>query len=157
MRRPIPLPRPKQVPDEIVEAFRAVAPTLEEFARQNGLLIERYRRGKSAWEFSFARRIGGQAALVVTYREQTGHVLDISALWWLDDFAGRTRRLRSEKIAVYDRRSAAPELRRQLEAGLQRIDGWTLEDLGPPFGPFRDWATSTADSLAEARNQLPLR
>ena len=49
------------VPAEIVDAFRAVAPTLEEFARQHDLLIERYRRGKPAWELRFARRASSAA------------------------------------------------------------------------------------------------
>jgi len=129
------------IPAEIVDAFRAVAPAVEDFAREHGLLIERYRRGKSAWELRFARRVGGEAMLTISYRERTGHVLDVSVTWWVDDLDQRTRRLRSEKVAVFDRREAPDVLRRQLEAGLALIDRWTIEDLGPPHGPF---AASTA-------------
>src|SRR5207249_159309 len=84
-------------PAGIVDAFRAVAPTLEEFARQHDLLIERYRRGKPAWELRFARRVGGEAVITISYRERTGHVLDVSVIWWVDDWPAQTRRLRSEK------------------------------------------------------------
>jgi hypothetical protein len=133
------------IPTEIVEAFRAVAPTVEDFARENDLLIERYRRGKAAWELRFARRGGGEAVLTLSYRERTGHVLDLSATWWVDDPVARTRRLRSEKIAVFDRRDQPAALRRQLEAALARIDQWTDADLGPPHGPFK---TSLADPTA---------
>ena len=134
-----------------MDAFRAVAPAVEDFARENGLLIERYRRGKAAWELRFARRVGGEAVLTISYRERTGHVLDVSATWWADDPVARTRRLRSEKIAVFDRRDQPAALRRQLEAGLARIDQWTDADLGPPHGPFK---ISTADPTAA---QLPRR
>ena len=109
------------IPTEIVDAFRAVAPAIEAFAQEHGLLIERYRRGKPAWELRFARRLGGEAVIAVTYRERTGHVLDISAVWWLDDRASKTRRLRSEKVAVYDRRAAPANLAQQLGKG--RGDG----------------------------------
>jgi hypothetical protein len=125
------------IPAEIVDAFRAVAPAVEAFARARGLLIDRYRRGKPAWELRFARRLGGEAVIAVTYRERTGHVLDISAVWWLDDPAAQTRRLRSEKIAVYDRRAAPTALAQQLEEALATVDRWTLDDLGPPHGPFK--------------------
>ena len=139
------------IPAEIVDAFRAVAPAVEEFAREHDLLIERYRRGKSAWELRFARRIGGEAVLTISYRERTGHVLDVSVTWWLDDPEQRTRRLRSQKVAVYDRREPPAVLRRDLEAGLALIDRWTTDDLGPPRGPF---TTSTA---GPASPRLPWR
>jgi hypothetical protein len=138
------------IPTEIVDAFRAVAPAVEDFAREHDLLIERYRRGKSAWELRFARRAGGEAVLTISYRERTGHVLDISVTWWVDDPDQRTRRLRSEKVAVFDRRETPSALRQQLEAGLQLIDRWTSDDLGPPHGPFK-----TVGAPASA--PLPLR
>jgi hypothetical protein len=124
------------IPIEIVDAFRAVAPAIEGFALEHDLLIERYRRAKPAWELRFARRLGGQAVITISYRERTGHVLDVIATWWLDDDATRTRRLRSAKIGVYDRRAAATVLTELLETALATIDHWTLEDLGPPHGPF---------------------
>jgi len=113
-----------------------VAPAIEAFAREHDLLIDRYRRGKPVWELRFARRLGGQAVLTISYRERTGHVLDVSITWWLDDRALKTRRLRSEKIGVFDRRAPSATLVQQLEAGLATVDRWTLADLGPPRGPF---------------------
>ncbi|MDQ6709263.1 MAG: hypothetical protein M3Z11_01760 [Candidatus Dormibacteraeota bacterium] len=133
MRAPTRLP---PVPDEIIDAFRAVAPTVEAFARVNDLQIDRYRRGKAAWELPFERRIGGEATLTLSYRERTGHVLDLSAVWWVDDPVSRTRRLRAEKVGVFDRRASQQHLRDLLDAGLARVDQWTEDDLGPPHGPF---------------------
>jgi len=124
------------IPTQIVDAFRAVAPAIEAFAREQDLLIDRYRRGKPSWELRFARRLGGQAVLTISYRERTGHVLDVSATWWVDDRAAQTRRLRSEKIGVYDRRAPSAGLVQLLDAGLAVVDHWTLSDLGPPRGPF---------------------
>jgi hypothetical protein len=144
-------PRLAPVPVEIVDAFRAIAPTVETFARGQGLLIERYRGGKGAWELRFARRAGGVATITISYRERTGHVLDLSATWWLDDRERQTRRLRSEKVAVFDRRAPASVLREQLTAALLTIDGWTPDDLGPPRGPYRAWNTEATDG------DLPLR
>ncbi|HEY4872567.1 MAG TPA: hypothetical protein VIJ03_11805 [Candidatus Dormibacteraeota bacterium] len=132
-----PSTRLSPIPTEIVDAFRAVAPVIEAFAQERGLLIERYRRGKPAWELRFARRLGGEAVIAISYRERTGHVLDVSAVWWLDDRAAQTRRLRSAKVAVYDRRAAPATLAQQLDAALTSVDRWTLDDLGPPHGPFK--------------------
>ncbi len=139
------------IPAEIVDAFRAVAPAVEDFAREHDLLIERYRRGKSAWELRFARRVGGEAVLTISYRERTGHVLDVSVTWWVDDLQQRTRRLRSEKVAVFDRREPPAALRRQLEAGLALVDRWTTADLGPAHGPF------SSSAAAPASPPLPMR
>jgi hypothetical protein len=153
-----PRSRTARVPDEVLEAFRAVAPMVEEFAREHGLVIDRYRQGRPAWELRFARELGGEAALVLSYRERTGHVLDLSAVWWIDDFGARSRRLRSQKIAAWDRRAEHPVLRRQLDAGLSLIDGWREDDLGPARGPYLRWGRErTAASLEEARRQLPRR
>ena len=124
------------IPTEIVDAFRAVAPVIEAFARENDLLIDRYRRVKPAWELRFARRVGGEGVITISYRERTGHVLDVITTWWLDDHAAKTRRLRSAKIGVYDRRAPASALTQLLQAALATVDRWTLEDLGPPHGPF---------------------
>ena len=131
-----PATRLSPIPIQIVDAFRAVAPAIEAFALEHDLLIDRYRRGKPSWELRFARRVGGQAVITISYRERTGHVLDVSTTWWVDNPATQTRRLRSEKIGVYDRRAPAAALVGQLEAGLQTVDQWTLSDLGPPRGPF---------------------
>lgn len=152
------LRRPPPIPEEIIDAFRLVAPVVEAFARERGLLIERYRQGKAAWELRFARALGGEAAIVVSYRERTGHVLDVSALWWVDDFESRTRRLRSDKVAVFDRRAHPSLLRGQLEDALARVDAWTLTDLGPAHGPYISWERElTIESVRSARKRLPQR
>jgi hypothetical protein len=80
--------------------------------------------------------MGGEAVLTISYRERTGHVLDVSATWWLDDRAAQTRRLRSAKVGVYDRRAPSLALVELLVTGLGMVDQWTLSDLGPPRGPF---------------------
>jgi hypothetical protein len=143
------------IPTEIVDAFRAVAPAIERFGREHDLLIDRYRRGKPAWELRFARRVGGEAVVTISYRERTGHVLDVIATWWLDDRANRTRRLRSAKIGVYDRRAAATALTQLLQTALATIDRWTLADLGPARGPFM--AAASAAPGVEGAARLSLR
>jgi hypothetical protein len=147
-----PLTRLPPIPDEIIDAFRAIAPPVEAFAREHELRIQRYRRGKAAWELQFARVQGGEASLTISYRERTGHVLDISAVWWVDDPLSRTRRLRADKIGVYDRRAPATALRDLLCDGLARVDGWTDADLGPPHGPFKTWPIPSSE-----QEELPRR
>ena len=143
------------IPTQIVDAFRVVAQAVETFAREHDLLIDRYRRGKPSWELRFARRLGGQAVLTISYRERTGHVLDVSATWWLDDHATQTRRLRSEKIGVYDRRAPSATLVQQLETGLATVDRWTLSDLGPPRGPFPAETSAAPGVERAARTAAP--
>jgi hypothetical protein len=151
----MPQARISPIPTQIVDAFRAVAPAIEAFAREHDLLIDRYRRGKPVWELRFARRLGGEAVITLSYRERTGHVLDISATWWLDDRDTQTRRLRSAKIGVYDRRAAPTALTALLQTALATVDRWTLEDLGPPHGPFPA-GTSAAPGVERAA-RLSLR
>lgn len=153
-----PLTRLSPVPVEIIEAFRAVAPTLEAFARTNGFVIDRYRRGKAAWELRCARQQGGEARLTVSYRERTGHLLDVSATWWVDDLTSRTRRLVSAKAGAFDRRASQRQLEQLLLDAMHQIDRWAPSDLGPPRGPFKDWvADGPAETLTDAHDQLPVR
>jgi len=91
---------------------------------------------EAAWQLTTEPIQGGEASLTISYRERTGHVLDISAVWWLDDPVSRTRRLRSDKVGVWERRGSSQALRAMLEEGLARINGWTGRDLGPPRGPY---------------------
>jgi hypothetical protein len=146
-----PSTRLSPIPAEIVDAFRTVAPAIEAFAQEQGLLIERYRRGKPAWELRFARQLGGEAVIAISYRERTGHVLDVNGVWWVDDPATQTRRLRSEKIGVYDRRAVPAALAQQLKNALTIVDRWTLEDLGPPHGPFKPAPEEAAGHLLRQR------
>jgi len=139
------------IPVEIVDAFRAIAPAVEAFAREHELLIERYRHGKAAWELRFERQLGGEAVITISYRERTGHVLDISATWWIDDREQRTRRLRSQKVAVYDRRAGASTLRAQLDQALATVDRWTIDELGSPRGPFPAWTTEASGPALSRR------
>lgn len=146
------------MPDEIVDAFRAVAPTLEAFARSNRFLIERYRRGKAAWELRCARQQGGEACLTISYRERTGHALDVSATWWVDDLTSRTRRLVAAKVGAFNRRESPQGLEQLLTDGMKQVDRWGPADLGPPHGPFKDWAKEqTAETVTEAHDGLPVR
>ena len=126
--------------DEIIEAFRAITPAVEAFARAHEMRIDRYRHGKAAWELALAPDGGGEATLTISYRERTGHVLDVSAVWWVDDRVTRTRRLRADKIGVYERRATPQALVALLTAGLTKVNRWTEADLGPPHGPYREWA-----------------
>ena len=153
-----PLTRLSPVPDDIVDAFRAVAPTVEAFARSNRFLIERYRRGKAAWELRCARQQGGEACLTISYRERTGHVLDLSATWWVDDFTSRTRRLVSAKVGAFNRRESPRLLEQLLTDAMNQVDRWAPADLGPAHGPFNDWPEEqTAETFTEARDRLPVR
>src|SRR5260370_25518153 len=66
-----PQARLSPIPTQIVDAFRAVAPAIEAFARQHDLLIDRYRRAKPSWHLRFARRIGGGALPTTSSRGHT--------------------------------------------------------------------------------------
>jgi hypothetical protein len=137
-----------------MEAFRSVAPVIESFAREHDLLIERYRGGRAGWDLHFARRLGGEARISVSYRERTGHVLDVLAVWWLDDLESRSRRLRSAKLGVFRRRESTSILRELLASALELVDGWKLDDLGAAHGPFPQAAEDAAGGPGD---RLPVR
>ncbi len=139
----------------IYAAFREVAPTIEAFARMHELPIERYRRDAANWTLRFARGVGGEASIVLSYREATGHAFDITALWWIDDYTARTRRLKSAKVGIYLRRDPPETLTGLLESALRVIAGWRVDDLGPPIGPYQ-WKASREEWEADLQT-LPQR
>jgi hypothetical protein len=141
---------------EVRDHFLSIAPAVEHFASEHGLRIDRYRKGKPAWELRYARRDGAVATIVLSAREPTWHALDVVAVFWLDDWATRTRRLRSEKVAVYFWRDSPQRLEEQLQDALGRLDRWSLDDLGRPHGPFKDWPAHE-DDFIRALKDLPLR
>ena len=143
-------------PNQVTEHFSKVGPLIEEFARENGLLIERYRKGKPAWELRYARRDGGVGSITLSAREPTWHALDVVAVFWLDEWATRSRRLRSEKVAVYFWRDSPEALKEQLRQALARLDGWSVEDLGSPHGPFQDWPADEQEFTKRVTG-LPIR
>jgi hypothetical protein len=144
------------LPAEVTEHFLSVAPVIERFASENSLLVERYRKGKPAWELRYARRDGGVGSITLSAREPTWHALDIVAVFWLDDWATRSRRLRSEKVAVYFWRDAPSSLEGQLREALERLDRWSIKDLGGPHGPFKDWPADEKE-FAKSLTGLPVR
>ena len=144
------------LPGEVTEHFLAVAPVIELFASTHTLRIDRYRKGKPAWELRYARSDGAVANIVLSAREPSWHALDVVAVLWLDDWPSRSRRLRSEKVDVYFWRDSPGQLEEQLDRALSRLDSWSLADLGGPYGPFRDWPASENDFI-QARAELPLR
>jgi hypothetical protein len=143
----------RAVMQPIYAAFRDIAPAVEAFARTHGLLIERYRRESATWSLRFTRHLGGEAAIVVAYREATGHAFDITALWWIDDYEARTRRLKSSKVGVYLRHDPPAALTALLDQALALIASWGEEALGEPRGPYQ-WKLSRAEWEADLK-RLP--
>ncbi len=138
----------RAVMQPIYAAFREMAPAIEAFAHRHQLAVERYRRDAANWTLRFARVTGGEASIVISYRESTGHVFDISAIWWIDDYDARSRRLKSAKIGTYFRREPPDALTRLLDEALARVRGWSEADLGRPLGPYQ-WKVSRPEWEAD--------
>lgn len=92
---------------------------------------------------------------MVSYREATAHAFDVAALWWVDDYAARTRRLKSVKIGPYLRRDPRSMLQTMLDDALAQISSWTLNDLGRTIGPYQ-WRSSREELEADLA-RLPRR
>jgi hypothetical protein len=142
----------RAVMQPIYAAFRDIAPAVERFARAHGLPIERYRREAATWSLRFTR-LGGEGAIVVAYREATGHAFDLTALWWIDDYEARTRRLKSAKVGVYLRHDPPETLTALLDQALALIGGWSEDALGQPRGPYQ-WKVSREEWEADLK-RLP--
>jgi hypothetical protein len=136
----------------IYAAFRDIAPAVEAFARTHALPIERYRREAATWSLRFTR-LGGEGAIVVAYREATGHAFDLTALWWIDDYEARTRRLKSSKVGVYLRHDPPAALTALLDQALALIAGWGEDALGAPRGPYQ-WKLNREEWEADLK-RLP--
>ena len=144
------------LPSQVKERFLGVAPVIEQFASDNRLRIERYRNAKPAWELSYARRDGGIGSITLSAREPSWHALDVVAVFWLDDWTARSRRLRSEKVGVYFWRDSPHTLEGKLRDALERLDSWSVNDLGSPHGPFRDWPADESEFMRRL-TELPVR
>jgi hypothetical protein len=144
------------VPAEVTENFEALRPVIERFATDHGLRLDRYRKGKPAWELRYARRQGGVGSITLSAREPSWHAVDVVAVFWLDDWETRSRRLRSEKVGVYFWRDPAETLEAELREALRMLDSWSIDDLGVPHGPFKDWAPDRGEFM-RALDALPIR
>ena len=144
------------LPAEVRGHFLSIAPLVERFASDKGLRIDRYQKNKPAWELRYARQDGAIGSITLSAREPSWHALDVVAVFWLDDWPTRSRRLRSEKVGVYFWRDPPEQLLEKLEGALARLDSWSLDDLGKAYGPFKDWPAREGDFI-KARTELPLR
>jgi len=74
--------------------FRPLAPTLERFASEHHLLIDRYYHDGPGWDFRFRHPRGGEAYVEV--RRAADGAIKIIKMWWQDDYERATRSAKTE-------------------------------------------------------------
>lgn len=72
--------------------FVPLAGSLEAFAEQNRLRIEKYYHDAPTWSLLFRHPKGGVAKVEVTKNTETQ--VGIGGIWWIDDYDAGTRSLR---------------------------------------------------------------
>jgi hypothetical protein len=143
----------KQDHDELEQFFAPLAPSLTAFGLKHGLKLTRYHRGSFSWDFLFLHPRGGLGQIVVRCHE--GERVQIHSTWWRDDYAARTRYVRSDSEPPGE---PLPEVvLGGVSRALRRILAW--DNLIDAHRGYDGWArTSETEfyALEEAGLRLPV-
>src|ERR1700758_3747447 len=92
-----------EVAAEYERFFAPIGPALNEIARQHNLFIEKYYHDAPCWKLCFSHPQGGCAGIDVC--RQSDETVIIVGAWWVDDYDGGTRSLKSTDKEIVGRDS----------------------------------------------------
>ncbi len=79
-------------PPDLEAFFEPVAVAVLQFAEAQGLLLEKYYHESATWSLCFGHPKGGQAKVEIA--AVGPEEVQVSAIWWMDDYKSFTRNLR---------------------------------------------------------------
>jgi|SRR5581483_2837202 len=138
---------------ELERFFAPIAETLETFARQHNLKLERYYHDAPVWQFTFRHPAGGIGKIEVSRHGE--EKIRPSLAWWFDDYDTLQRHT---KIVVENELEMKPELiTRDLEAALRLILSWKFGQWDNTYKGNDVWKrTWTRDEFVKLLDQYPL-
>jgi hypothetical protein len=120
-------------------AFEVVGPAIRRVAQAEGVSLQEFHNEDPVWRLAFAREVGGEARVDVTWDESRPDVYTVRAVWWVDDYDSARRRSHEEEVGEFTRERPLEELESRLGDALRRVDGWTEAQLDRESGPYPDW------------------
>lgn len=120
-------------------AFEIVAPALRRVAQEERAKLQEFHNEDPVWRFAFARNVGGEGRVDVSWHESAPDTYHVNAAWWLDDYDTAMRRLHEEPIGDFRREQPLEELEQLVRDALARVDSWNEQNLDRESGPYPDW------------------
>jgi hypothetical protein len=120
-------------------AFEVVGPAIRRVAQDEGVSLQEFHNEDPIWRLGFAREVGGEARVDVTWDEARPESYAVRALWWVDDYDTTMRRSHEEEVGEFTRERPPQELEDLLRQALARVDGWSEAQLDRESGPNPDW------------------
>ena len=119
------------------KVFSLIAPTVEKFANEHQLFIEKYYYGGPNWTLVFGRKIGGVAQIYMNYLSDNNFI--IRAMWYVDEVETETRHAKNVEIGTYTFNNDLEKLSTILNKALSLIKSWSLKDLDVHHGDMTQW------------------
>jgi len=116
----------------------AIGGTIETFAEDHGMYLDKYYHDGQGWSLLFRRRKGGVGKVEVTLMDPEEKKFNITAMWWVDNWEDEARYITRNYITEYLSTEGPVELREKLEAAVAQIGRWNKEDLTAHYG-FKNW------------------
>jgi hypothetical protein len=140
-------------PEDLDSYFAPIAGTLAAFASTRGLLLHKYYHDAPAWSLCFGHPAGGQAKVEVSAKSEDD--VQVSAVWWLDDYNTFTRSLHwgTKVVTEKDPQSVALAVERAFGESL----GWSLWSWNQVVGGYEpSWSTIGAERFHQFANSWPV-
>lgn len=116
----------------------AIGGTIEAFAEDYGMYLDKYYQDGQDWSLLFTRMKGGVGKVQVTLMDVEEKKFNITAMWWVDSWEDKARYSTGTYITEYLSMDGPVELRKKLEAAVVQIGRWNKEDLTAHCG-FKNW------------------
>ena len=132
--------------------YAPIVPVLEQFAKDRGLLIERFRHGGPSWDFLFRHPKGGGGKIQVLPAHVEGYTL--VALWEVHDLPARKRMWKRSEL-----KQAPPDpqaVREQLDLLLREVMAWEGGDWTNVMQHYPDVPDSVIANAIDRDARLPL-
>ena len=144
---------PPFYPSDLDAFFSPIAVGVVDFAEEQGLLLEKYYHDSASWSLCFGHPNGGQAKVELAAVDP--EEVQVSAVWWVDDYKSFTRSLRWGPSVRVPRKVTETLLaiERVFAEALQWTPGsWT--QVADGYRPY--WSEFTEEDFRSFANPWPL-
>jgi hypothetical protein len=144
---------PPFYPSDLDAYFSPIGVRVVEFVEEQGLTLEKYHHDSATWSLCFGHPNGGQAK--VELAAVGPDEIQVSAVWWVDDYKSFTRSLRWGPSVRVPRK--ATEIRLAIEGVFAEALKWTPGSWTQVAGGYQPyWSEFTEEEFRSFANPWPL-
>ena len=134
------------------QLFHPLAATILAFAKERGLVVERYYHESPTWTLGFGHPNGGQAKLDITCNDDD--TIQLQSFWWIDNYKQFTRSLRDGVFRVIAR--DAEQLSVTLDECFKEVLSWEIDQWSKLVSDFKPyWSSISEDVFERSSNRWP--